>query len=178
MFRSVLIDACVLVPISLCDVLLELADAEFFKPLWSEMILAEVKNALVNDIGLPEERARVRIQEMRTAFPEGMIVNFEDAIPLMKNHPKDRHVLAAAVKGGCDCILTENLGDFPSDVLTQYGVAAISPDDFLVSLLEEDSDEVWEVINNKCKSYRNPPRTMKQFCQQLGKLVPHFAAQL
>jgi len=61
MFRSVLIDACVLVPISLCDVLLELADAEFFKPLWSEMILAEVKSALVNDIGISEERARVRI---------------------------------------------------------------------------------------------------------------------
>ena len=59
-----------------------------------------------------------------------------------------------------------------------YGVVASSPDDFLVSLLEEDSDEVWEVINNKCKSYRNPPRKMEQFCQQLGKLVPHFAAQL
>jgi hypothetical protein len=57
-------------------------------------------------------------------------------------------------------------------------VVAISPDDFLVSLLEEDSDEVWEVINNKCKSYRNPPRTMKQFCQQIGKLVPNFAAKL
>ena len=116
MFTSVLIDACVLVPISLCDVLLELADAEFFRPRWSETIMMEVKNALVNDSGLPEERARVRIQEMRTAFPEGMIADFEDAIPLMRNHPKDRHVLAAAVKAGCD----------------------------------------WEVINNKCKSYRNP----------------------
>jgi len=73
---------------------------------------------------------------MCTAFPEGMIANFEDVIPLMRNHPKDRHVLAAAAKAGCDCILTEYLGDFPFDVLTPYGVAAISPDDFLVSLLE------------------------------------------
>ena len=71
------------------------------KPLWSEIILEEVRNTLINDIKAPEERVTARIQGMRNAFKGSMVTNFENLVPMMKNHPKNRHVLAVAVRTGC-----------------------------------------------------------------------------
>ena len=49
----------------------------------------------------------------------------------MPINEKDKHVLAAAVRGGADLIVTLNLKDFPTEPLVDYQVAAISPDIFL-----------------------------------------------
>ncbi|MDR1790547.1 MAG: PIN domain-containing protein [Propionibacteriaceae bacterium] len=114
MAERVLLDACVLVPISLTDVLLDLADARLLDPAWSPMILEEAKQALTEKRGLPQERAQRRIDQMVSAFPHASITGFEHLIDSMNNHPKDRHVLAAAVQGKCSKIVTANLGDFPS----------------------------------------------------------------
>jgi predicted nucleic acid-binding protein len=46
--------------------------------------------------------------------------------------PKDRYVLAAAIVGQADAIVTFNLDDFPEDILRPYAIEAIHPDDFLV----------------------------------------------
>lgn len=176
--KRVLIDACALVPISLCDVLLELADAELFRPFWSEMILTKLQHTLIEDLQMPPQLATTRIRHMRNAFRGSMVTDFEDLIPSMTNNSKDRHVLAAAVKAKCGIITTADLGGFPTSALAPFGVAAIRPDDFLISLLAEDQDQVWQIIDRKRASYHKPPRTMTEFCHQLGKLVPLFADRL
>ena len=176
--QHAVLDACVLVPIALCDVLLELAESALFEPLWSDAILAETEKALIEKRGVPADRAAYRVELMRSALPKAMVSGFDELIPQMLNNPKDRHVLAAAVRAGCSVVVTDNISDFPAKALAPHGVKAIRPDDFLLQLLDDDEDAVWSAIERKRATYKRPPRTMEQFCDLLGKLVPKFAARL
>ena len=90
MVTSAVLDACVLVPISLCDVLLELADARLYRPLWSEAILHETEHALVTKLGIPGVKAHERLETMRRAFPEALVFGHEHLIEAMPNDPKER----------------------------------------------------------------------------------------
>lgn len=94
----VLLDACVLVPYPLCDLLLRLADADMYRPLWSAQILDEVERTLINRMGVSPAKARRRLDQMRSAFPTASVEGYQDLVPAMTNDPKDRHVLAAAVR--------------------------------------------------------------------------------
>ena len=51
----------------------------------------------------------------------------------------DRHVLAAAVRGHADCIVTANTSDFPRDYVDRFDVEVIHPDDFLVLQIDLDA---------------------------------------
>ncbi len=44
--------------------------------------------------------------------------------------PDDRHVLAAAIFGRCDAIVTQNLKDFPPESLSPFGIESQHPEDF------------------------------------------------
>ena len=94
------LDACVLVPIALTDTLLRLAEADTYRPLWSDDVLGEVERNLpkVSRTVTPT-KARCRIDMMRTNFPDALVTGYEALIPIMANDPKDRHVLAAAIRG-------------------------------------------------------------------------------
>src|SRR5712691_5105005 len=54
------------------------------------------------------------------------IAQIEALIDEMVNDPKDRHVLAAAVRGGAELLVTENLRDFPAEALSPYDLQAVS----------------------------------------------------
>jgi len=56
----------------------------------------------------------------------------------MTNDPKDRHVLAAAVRGNADAMVTANLKDFPPTALAPYELEALHPDEFLLDQLALD----------------------------------------
>ncbi len=121
-FASVL-DACVIAPMPVADTLLRLAehDPPFYGPLWSHHILAEVKGTLLK-FGCTEEQASRRIKSMEDAFPEALIIGYETLIQAMQNDPKDRHVLAAAVRAGADCIVSDNLRHFTPEILNRLGL--------------------------------------------------------
>ena len=66
---------------------------------------------------------------------------FEDCKDLeaaLTNHKKDRHVLDAAIRSSARTIVTFNLKHFPADALTQYGIDALHPDEFLVNQFHLD----------------------------------------
>lgn len=132
---TVVLDACVLVPPTLCDTLLRLAEAEGFGLRWSPEILAEVERTLVK-LGVKTEAAERRVVAMRDAFPTAEVRGSSTLAPRMTNEPGDHHVLAAAVLAGSNTIITANLKHFTPDMLRQWEVEAVHPDDFLLNQLD------------------------------------------
>ncbi len=96
----VLLDANVLFPFSLRDILLRAAAAGFYQVRWSSQILDEMTRNLVSAGTMPGDKA-IRLRAIMTReFPEAEVTGYEHLIAAMKNHMKDRHVVAAAVKAG------------------------------------------------------------------------------
>lgn len=99
------------------DTLLRLAEEPaFYIPKWSPHILDEVRRTLVR-FGYSQPQIDRRIEKMTGAFPEALTVDYEDLIEAMKNDPKDRHVLACAIRSTSHAIVTSNKKHFPAPAL-------------------------------------------------------------
>jgi predicted nucleic acid-binding protein len=172
---SVLLDTCTIVPISLCDLLLRLAESpSMYRPRWSPEILEELRRTLERPpFSLASEKAAYRIACMESAFPEGLITGYESITESMPNHSKDRHVLAAAVCGRVDAIVTLNKRDFPLECLRSFGVERLTPDEFLVHQWHLDSPLVRSRLVEQaiaCKKELNVHLAL------LERMVPSFVA--
>lgn len=171
----VVLDACVLVPIRLATTLLWLAEACLFEPLWSEPILEEVQRTLPK-VGVAPEQAIRRVSMMREAFGAAALIDgLDDLIDHMRCDPKDRHVLAAGVRGGADTVVTFNLKDFPDEAGEPYGIGICHPDRFLVQLLGEHTDTVLATLEREIAAFQNPPEMVTQFLATLTATAPTFA---
>jgi hypothetical protein len=69
----------------------------------------------------------------------------------MDNHPKDRHVLAAAVKTRAQTIVTFNLKDFQKEALAPWDVQAQHPDAFLIDQYHLDPNLVIAKLEQQAK---------------------------
>jgi predicted nucleic acid-binding protein len=167
-FRVVL-DACVLFPFSLRDTLLRAAEAGFFQLYWSSMILDETSRNLVATGTTTEEQASRLLATMRRAFPEALVTDYAPLIASMRNQPKDRHVVAAAVKAGAQVIVTSNLRDFYD---LPDGIEVQSPDEFLSNLFDLDPEHFLELLRRQAAALRRPPRSLDDILIGLEKFVP------
>ncbi|WP_417600956.1 RSP_2648 family PIN domain-containing protein [Pararhodobacter oceanensis] len=134
----VFLDTCVLFPPILRDFLLGLADAGLFTPLWSQSVLAEWLHvtARKGEAGAPEA-----IERMTARWPEAMT---PDGAPDLLDLPDagDTHVLAAAIAGQADILLTLNLRDFPNWATAPHGIHVQAPDPFVMDLWLQDAMRV------------------------------------
>src|SRR5215467_10983832 len=131
----VFLDTCVLLKPYLCDCLLSIAETGSYRPLWSPTVLDELTRNLLRR-GLDDKQIGHRLDQMNEAFPDAQVVGYEALIAQMTNHPKDRHDLAAAVRGGAEILVTENLRDFPDDAVSPFAVEVVSQDTFLLDQLD------------------------------------------
>lgn len=174
LFPAVL-DACVLVPYPLYDVLLRTAEHSLYRPHWSPHILDEVERNVVVQLGQDPARAKQRIDAMERAFPDASVSGYEKIVPAMTNHPKDRHVLAAAVISEAQVIVTANLKDFPAWALADYEIDAVHPDDFLLDLLDLSPGTVATCLDQMLRANRKPPKVLADLAVYLQPTVPKFA---
>jgi predicted nucleic acid-binding protein len=177
---AAVLDACVLFPIGLRDVLLDVAsELEMYRPLWSPAILDEVERNLVTQKRCTAEQAADLRTALNRVFPDAEVTGYEDRIEEMTNHPKDRHVLAAAVVGEAELVVTSNMKDFPKAACTAAGVRAMNPDDFLLRALELH-DGVKDVVRGVADRYGRlgRPCTHDELVSRLFLVTPKFAAQL
>jgi hypothetical protein len=96
----------------------------------------------------------------------------------MTNDPKDRHVLAAAIRGGAEVLVTENLRDFPPETVRPYGIAVISQDAFLLDQFDLRPADVLGALRRQASRYRREPRSVAALLTILGSPgsgCPHFA---
>lgn len=139
---SAVLDACVLVPSNLRHVLLRVAVEGVYRPLWSDRIWAETRTA-VAERALAAADGTVMLgvfdaiaPRIRSQFDDAMVTGWEALEPAMGNHPKDRHVLAAAVAGRADAIVSDDTTGFAPAALAPFGIEAQTADGFLLNQLD------------------------------------------
>ena len=160
----------------LADTLLRLAAGpRLYLPKWSDQIMAEVTQTLQENFRLSPQKAMYRESEIRRHFPEAWIGDYEDLIPSMTNHPKDRHVLAAAARARVRVIVTYNLRDFPSSSLTPYAITAQGPSAFLKSLYDMAPSAVMQTLESQAAAIGQP---MSYLLSRLKVNAPAFVAMI
>jgi hypothetical protein len=141
-------DACVLMPITLADTLLRVAEKGLYRPLWSGRILAEAQ-AATEEIH-PGIDAGKRFAQMREAFDDALVTGWEELGPAIRlPDPDDRHVVAAAAQGGAQAIITANVKDFPAAALRPLSLEVVHPDDFLLDQLDLTPPTLVQVIREQ-----------------------------
>ena len=139
----VLLDACVLYPTVMREVVLAVAGAGLFRPLWSPRILEEWARAVGRDGPAAEAVARGEIALLGARFPDASVApRAGDMARLHLPDENDIHVLAAAVAGHADLLLTMNARDFPRGALRDEGLGRADPDGFLAGLWVDHPDAV------------------------------------
>ena len=154
------LDANVLYPQWLRDVLLTLAAMGSYDPVWSEQIIDEMRRNVLHghpEID-PEHFDAATIAELRRAFQDAWIEVPADLIAQMDNDPGDRHVLATALSADAQAIVTENTRDFISSRFVEPGQIRIeTPGEFLIASMEEDESEVATVLAHLATNRRFSP---------------------
>lgn len=92
--------------------------------------------------------------------------------------PNDRHVLAAAIEVNADAVVTWNLADFPSDLISKYGIEVLTPDQLVGMLLTNDFDGVIDSMREHRRSLKNPPKTPEEYLETLKIQGFHASADL
>lgn len=168
------LDACVLFPPLLRNVLLSVAAEDVFDPLWSEVIQHEVRATVEHNH--PGQGATVDsiFARMTAEFVGGLVQGWHArTVGLMTPDPDDRHVLAAAITGNADVIVTVNLKDFPDHCLPP-GIEVRHPDRFLSDMRSARPDGVLVALE---KYAERAHRDVHDVLERLSRHhAPEFAA--
>ena len=141
------LDACVLYPTVLREILLGVAGKGLYEALWSDRILREWTRATAKLGAIAQAQAETDAILMRAAFPKGQVREQPGLeARLLLPDPDDVHVLAVAIAGHADCIVTFNAQDFPRHILAEEGLERRDPDGFLWQLWSFHPGEVAEVV--------------------------------
>lgn len=169
----VCLDACVMANHAVCDLLLKLAERpRMYSPIFSQDILDEVRRVHVERLNWPEDLADYFQVEVRRAFEEAVVEDYEPLIPALTNHEGDRHVLAAAIKGGAQLLVTFNLKHFRPADLEPWKVESCHPQDYLITLFEFRPENVIAKLYEIAQEQNQAPQTR---LAKLGRTVPRFA---
>ncbi|MEX0970674.1 MAG: PIN domain-containing protein [Paracoccaceae bacterium] len=173
----VLLDACVLFPSVLREVLIGAADLGAFRPLWSARILDEWLHAAARLGREAEGIAQTEITLLRARFPQAEMqpaplddITLPDA--------DDVHVLGAAVAGRANYLATKNLRDFPTRVVGRFGIQVTDPDVLLLSLLAEGHAiyHVVSAVRARTEAISGRPQLLRPLLRRAG--LPRLGKQL
>lgn len=163
---TAILDACVLYPVCVADALISVAVAGLFAAKWTTRIEDEwVRNLERNRPELAGKLDRRR-GLMRLAIPDWEVSTRAcNAVApgLVLPDQGDVHVLAAAIAGHADCIVTANTKDFPPGILEVHGLCAIHPDDFLIAQFDLDPIVALATLKEMRARSKNPPLSPDEF---------------
>lgn len=168
---TALLDANVLYPAPMRDVLLQLAVTDLFKAKWTEDIHREWIEALLRNEPHRTRTALERTRDlMNQATRDCLVTDYAALIPALDlPDAKDRHVLAAAIVGRCDVIVTRNLKHFPDTVLAPHGITAQHPDEFLCRHLSLAPGLFCSALRKVRRRLKTPPFTAEEYLGVLAR---------
>lgn len=153
----------------LADTFLRVAEAGAYRPHWSPGVLTELSRNLVKHARLSPEKAERRVKQMDAAFSNASITGYEGLIEGLLCDPKDRHVLAAAIHGHCQVIVTFNTKDFPPASVSEYGITVVHPDEFLLDQLDLHPHLVEEALFTQAATARRPEVSYAELLARLQR---------
>lgn len=154
-FKAVL-DANVIYPVIIRDLLFWFAYYDLYTPKWSLHIFSEWKSVMKKK-GVSEEEASKRVEKANLAFPDALVLNYGSLIENLKlPDEKDCHVLAAAIKTNADIIVTNNIKDFPPEYLETFGLKATTADDFLTDIIDLNHEKAIAAFKEMVLNKKNP----------------------
>jgi predicted nucleic acid-binding protein len=165
------LDASVLYPAPLRDLLMELAVSDMFHAKWSDAVHDEwIRAILKNRPDLTRAQLEKTRDLMNMHARDAVVTGFEPLINVLElPDPDDRHVLAAAIKGRADVIVTINLGDFPADKLHRWGIEAWHPDEFLTDRFHVSRSIFLQAVKTVRTRLKNPPRSAEDYLDTLRR---------
>lgn len=175
-----LLDASVLHPWVLADLLLRLAERGLFRPSWSAEILDELVRSLERRRPEGAEAFRRRRAEMEAYFPEASTADSRPFMPPVPGdvHVDDRHVVAAALAAHADVIVTTNTRHFPPDSLAGLAIAVQTPDEFLIHQWWLRPELVAAEIVDMAAATTKPHLNPDEIVTSLSRTVPVFAGMV
>jgi hypothetical protein len=172
------LDACGLYPAVLRDTLLRAAEARLFRPLWSVEVPAELRRGLIQDARAAPASVERLVLAMQRAFPTAEVIGYEQILDRMRNHPKDRHALAAAIIGGATIVVTHNVRDFRDEAVVPQTVEVQAPDEFLCRLYGNSPTTMVAIVEAQAAAYSRPAFAVADVIDVLARHAPVFADRL
>jgi predicted nucleic acid-binding protein len=159
------LDACVLYPTVLREILQGAGEAGLFQPVFSDRILREWVLATAKLGPAAPAIAEAEAAALRDAFPRGIVrPHPEIEARLILPDPNDRHVLATAIASGADAVVTFNAGDFPGHILAAEGISRRDPDGFLWELQSRHPEamaRIVEAVRARAEAISGQPVALK-----------------
>ncbi|MEM5581425.1 PIN domain-containing protein [Roseibium sp. AS2] len=177
----VVLDANVLYPNRMRDILLTMVHHGLFRAVWTDEIMDEWSRSVLANHATTRDKIDRTVAIMKDAFEPCWVHRHRPLIAAIEGLPDqaDRHVVAAALAGEAQQIVTNNLKDFPEDVLEKHELEAIDPDTFLVGQFELNRPLTVSAMRSVRKRLDNPPFTKTEFLTDLTrKGMPKFATAL
>jgi hypothetical protein len=168
LIRAVL-DANVIYPAFLRDVLLPLAASDLYLPHWTEHIHDEwIRNVVQDRPDLSPANFQRTRANTDAHFPGALVTGFEALEEkVIGVDAGDRHVAAAALKTGAERIITQNLKHFPAEALQPHGIIAQHPDDFVSDLIRNDPMTTRGVLEAHRAGLQRPPHDPGEYAAAL-----------
>ena len=159
------LDTNVMYPLWTRDLLLWFAYFDLYTPKWSNNIFEEWLQVMIRK-GVSREEALKRTHKANLAFPDALVKDYEFLIEsLSLPDPKDRHVLAAAIKTNANLIVTNNLKDFPADYLARFSLSAKCPDDFFADIIDLNHHLAVRALQKLVQNKKRPPYSISEVLQ-------------
>ena len=181
---TAILDANVLFPQLIRDLLLSLAAGGLYHARWSADINEEWTRNFTAKMPDIANKAPGIVAALNRAIPDCLVTGYHDLIPgLQLPDAGDRHVLAAAIAGHADAIVTFNLKHFPADALARYGMEAQHPDDFIMNQLQLHEVRALTAVKEMRERWKNPPYTAAEMltlleARGLTQTAEHLQAAL
>jgi predicted nucleic acid-binding protein len=174
------LDACVLYPTVLREILQGAAEAGLYQPVFSDRILREWVLATAKLGPAAPAIAEGEAATLRALFPRGLVREHpEIEARLLLPDPNDVHVLATAIASGADALVTFNAQDFPGHALAAEHITRRDPDGFLWELHSRHPavmERIVEAVRAKAESISGQPVALKPLLKRarlyrLGKAL-------
>lgn len=166
---TALLDASVLYSAPLRDLLLELAVSDLYRAKWSNAINDEWINALLSNRSDLTRKQLERTRDlMNTHVRDALVEGYEDLVEIVRlPDPGDRHVVAAAIKGRADVVVTANVRDFPASSLQRWDLEVQHPDEFLQHHFHLSPSTFLAAARRVRLRLKQPPVTIDEYLQTL-----------